>query len=417
MMSENTENNRNSTVMPLEDNGKSAAGYASGKPNGALANVRRSKFSTVLRFLPMLPVFLLGGIVGLYFQPPGLQSFFRMTGLEPGGGTDFPIAHAIEQVREQKELSLVAEGDVVALGRVIPKDDVITLAMPFGAGDARVSEITVSSADVVTENDVIAYLDNRDALQAALSAANSDVDVQSASLNQARANVAANRKEAEASLNRAQATSVEASASLSRNKKLLDKGVISRAAYDTAYARASEAARDVDRNQITLSRYQSPEEEQADIILANAKLVSAQVQRQKAETDLEKSVVRAPISGTVLSVNVRAGERPGNEGIVNLGNTDVMTVEAEVYQSLIGRVAVGDPATVIAEAFDRTLNGVVTAIGLEIGKQTITSADPAANTDARVVDVIVTLDEQSTEIASRFTNLEAVVRIDAGRKE
>ena len=365
----------------------------------------------------MLPVFLLGGIVGLYFQPPGLQSFFRMTGLEPGGGTDFPIAQAIEQIREQKELSLVAEGDVVALGRVIPKDDVVTLAMPFGAGDARVSELTVSSADVVTENDVIAYLDNRDALQAALLAANSDVDVQSASLNQARANVAANRKEAEASLNRAQATSVEASASLRRNKKLLDKGVISRAAYDTAYARASEAARDVDRNQITLSRYQSPEEEQADIILANAKLVSAQVQRQKAETDLEKSVVRAPISGTVLSVNVRAGERPGNEGVVNLGNTDVMTVEAEVYQSLIGRVAVGDPATVIAEAFDRTLNGVVTAIGLEIGKQTITSADPAANTDARVVDVIVTLDEQSTEIASRFTNLEAVVRIDAGRKE
>ena len=69
-----------------------------------------------------------------------------------------------------------------------------------------------------------------------------------------------------------------------------------------------------------------------------------------------------------------------------------MTVEAEVYQTLIGRVAIGDPVTVSAEALAQDLTGVVTAIGLEIGRQSITSDDPAANTDARVVDVIVTLD-------------------------
>ena len=84
---------------------------------------------------------------------------------------------------------------------------------------------------------------------------------------------------------------------------------------------------------------------------------------------------------------------------------------------MIGRVTIGDPVTVSANALDRDLQGVVSAIGLEIGRQSITSDDPAANTDARVVDVIVMLDAASSELAQGYTNLEAVVRIDAGRAE
>lgn len=79
-----------------------------------------------------------------------------------------------------------------------------------------------------------------------------------------------------------------------------------------------------------------------------------------------------------------------------------------------GQVAIGDAVTVTADAIDEPLQGVVTAIGLEIGRQSITSDDPAANTDARVVDVIVELDPPSSALAERFTNLQAVVRIDVG---
>jgi HlyD family secretion protein len=127
--------------------------------------------------------------------------------------------------------------------------------------------------------------------------------------------------------------------------------------------------------------------------------------------------VHAPSNGTVLDINARAGERPGAGGIIDLGDTSQMTVEAEVYQTLIGRVAIGDPVIVSAEALAQDLTGVVSAIGLEIGRQSITSDDPAANTDARVVDVIITLDEASSQRARAFTNLEAIVRIDAGRAE
>ena len=149
--------------------------------------------------------------------------------------------------------------------------------------------------------------------------------------------------------------------------------------------------------------------------MAEANRQAAKTQVAQAERDIEKAYVRAPIAGTVLDVHVRPGERPGTNGVLDLGDTTQMTVEAEVYQTMIGRVAIGDPVTVTAVALDGELTGQVTAIGLEIGRQSITSDDPAANTDARVIDVIVTLAPESSEQARRLTNLQVVARIDAGR--
>ena len=53
-----------------------------------------------------------------------------------------------------------------------------------------------------------------------------------------------------------------------------------------------------------------------------------------------------------------------------------------------------------------------TYIGLTVGRQGLISSDSAANTDARVIRVSVALDEPSTQIAARFTNLEVIARID-----
>ena len=62
----------------------------------------------------------------------------------------------------------------------------------------------------------------------------------------------------------------------------------------------------------------------------------------------------------------------------------------------------------------QTLRGAVESIGLMVGRQGLISDDAAANTDARVVRVLVALDPASTEIAARYTNLEVVARIDTG---
>jgi hypothetical protein len=53
----------------------------------------------------------------------------------------------------------------------------------------------------------------------------------------------------------------------------------------------------------------------------------------------------------------------------------------------------------------------VERVGLLVGRQNLVSDDTAANTDARVVELIVRLDPESSTRAAGLSNLEAVARI------
>jgi len=396
--------------LPLTDTGLT-------KPNATVPKhaVGKSRLFLIPFFMATL---FTGAVIGMYFQPPGLKAFFNATGLEPGAGTDTPIAVALQQVTSQEQIAVISEGDVVALGRIIPRGDVISVATPSGAGDARVAELRVAVGDEVAAGDMLAILDNLPQLENAARSAQATVRVREATLAQTRASNTASRAEAQASLERAEATATAAQSELMRMTELFERGVTTRALFDQTIATATQAARDVERARATLSRFATGSEiVQADIAVAQANLEAARAGLASAQQDLNRAYVRAPERGKVLDINVRTGERPGTEGIIDLGDTSQMTVEAEVYQTMIGRVTIGDPATVSADALGQDLTGVVSAIGLEIGRQSITSNDPAANTDARVVDVIVTLDAASSPLAAAFTNLEAVVRIDAGRTQ
>jgi HlyD family secretion protein len=86
--------------------------------------------------------------------------------------------------------------------------------------------------------------------------------------------------------------------------------------------------------------------------------------------------------------------------------------EVEVYQDRIANVAVGQPVELAAVAIGQTLQGRVKSIGLTVGRQGLLSDDTAANTDARVIKVMVELDEASSKVAARYTNLEVIARID-----
>lgn len=404
------ERSNGAPLLPLADNGLN---------NSDRVPVSNATSKSKLFLIPLFMLTLFtGAVIGMYFQPPGLRIFFNATGLEPGAGTETPIAVAIQKVTSQEEIAVVSEGDVVALGRIIPRGDVTRVATPSGAGDARIAEIRVAEGDEVTAGDVLAVLDNLPQLESSVASSQANIGVREANLLQTRASIRASRDEAHAGLERAEATATAAQSDLIRATSLFERGVVTRADFDRIMARANEAGRDVERNIATLSRYETGSDTvQADIAVAEANLEAARADLARAQQELERAFVRAPENGTVLDVNARVGERPANSGIIDLGNTSQMTVEAEVYQTLIGRVAIGDPVVVSAEALREDLSGVVSVIGLEIGRQSITSEDPAANTDARVVDVIIMLDQVSSEMARRFTNLETIVRIDAGRLE
>lgn len=375
---------------------------------------RQSRFRLPSKLI-LLPLFLItlfsGGIIGLYFQPPGLKAFFQFVGLQPGAGSNSPIAVPAPV----PDRPVPAPQIVAGLGRLIPEGDVVTVALPFGAGDARIREVLVRTGQAVAIGDTIAVLDSLDQLEASLETARANVGVREATLNQTREAVRASIAEAEATLQRSQAAADAARQDFERTKSLHDRGVVSQAALDQAVSLKLQAERDVARAAATLSRFTSDGiDAQVDVVVAARNLDAARAELRRAENDIARAMVVAPIKGTILEVHVRAGEKPGPDGVADIGNIENMTAEVEIFQNQIALVRTGQSVEIVADALQQGLKGVVSEIGLEVGRQTVTADDPAANTDARVVKVTVQLDEPSSALAARFTNLQVVARIAVG---
>jgi HlyD family secretion protein len=381
----------------------------------------KEPLSRRLKNMRIIPLFLLciafGGIAGLYFQPPGLQLAMRTLGLEPSAGTSSPIAVPLNHTAiAEIDPSVVPGPDkVIGLRALIPDGDVATIAPPFGSGDARVSVLLVEEGESVTAGTTLAVLDNEAPYKAASEAAEANVALREASLQQTRASIQASLEEARASLGSAQAAARNARKDYERAQSLIERGTISEAVLDQRRATSDQAARVVEQARATLSRYDTGDiETQVDVVVAARNFDAAKAALTQAQRDLEKAYVRAPLTGTVLKIHVHPGEKPGAEGVMNIGNIERMTAEVEVYQTQIGDVNLGDPVNITANALPTPLSGTVSQIGLEVERQTLIDDDPAANTDARIVEVTVMLNEASSNIAARFTNLQVVATIQVG---
>jgi len=378
---------------------------------------RTSRFKNA-RIIPLLMLCIaFGGIAGLYFQPPGLQLVMRTFGLEPGAGTSSPIAVPLNHTAiAEIDPSVVPGPDkVIGLGALIPDGDVATIAPPFGSGDARVSVLLVEEGESVTAGTTLAVLDNEAPYKAALESAEANVALREASLQQTRSSIQASLEEARANLGSAEAAARNARKDYERARSLIERGTISEAVLDHRRATSDQAARVVEQARATLSRYDTADiNTQVDVVVAARNFDAAKAELTQAQRDLEKAYVRAPLTGTVLKIHVHPGEKPGAKGVMNIGNIERMTAEVEIYQTQIGDVTLGDPVEITANALPTSLRGTVSQIGLEVERQTLIDDDPAANTDARIVEVTVMLDEASSSIAARFTNLQVVATIQVG---
>ncbi len=129
-----------------------------------------------------------------------------------------------------------------------------------------------------------------------------------------------------------------------------------------------------------------------------------------AEAVLALDVIRAPVTGQLVQIFARAGEKVGPNGFAEIAQNDEMFAVAEVYETDIGRVRTGQRATVTSAAIDGPLGGIVDRIGMKIGKQDVLDTDPVARTDARIVEVRIRLDD-SARVAS-LSQLQVQVEIE-----
>ncbi|WP_232731602.1 HlyD family efflux transporter periplasmic adaptor subunit [Kamptonema formosum] len=151
-----------------------------------------------------------------------------------------------------------------------------------------------------------------------------------------------------------------------------------------------------------------------DVQAARAEVESALAAVDRARADLDMADVKAPVDGQILKIHTRPGEVVGNDGIVDMGQTDQMFVVAEVYESDISKVRAGQRAMITNDSFAGELKGVVAEVGLQISKKDVLDTDPAADVDARVVEVKIRLDKEDSKRVKGLTNLQVEVKIMLG---
>ena len=393
-----------SNTLPLLDNGKDRS---------SSKITSRKKSSWPLKALIAVSLLLIGGVIGLYFQGPAIRAVFDWTKLEPGAGARQPIALPVDRVPSAERVAAMATGDIVSLGRLQPAGGIVSVALPQGAGDARIDRILVDDGDVVAKGDVLAVLDSLVLFESALNSAESTLAIRRAALSQVKVQVAAAEAELRAQIRGAEASLARSERELARVSSLLGTGVSTQAILEEAERAADTARADLDRLRASMTRYESgPDDQQVDIAVATADLAAAEAAVEQARRDLDRARVLAPQDGAIIEVSARAGERPPADGLLWMGDTARMEAELEVFQTMVPRVAVGQSVSLVSGVLgDEQLTGTVSRIGTLVGRQSVTADDPAANTDARVLLVTVALDEASSLRAASYVNLEVVARI------
>ena len=330
---------------------------------------------------------------------------------------------------------------VVALGRIEPEGEVIRVSGPTGE---RLSRLEVDEGEEVAQGDVLAYLESYEERQA-------ERNFAAAQLSEARRTLQAETSYGQAQIQEAQARIEQAErpknleieaqrATIRRLEAELDLVQEDLARFERLFAEGAIAEQQLDEQQTAVRRVeeelnnakatlvQLEEARTTDLAFARNQLQSAEAALNRsqiqvtvdsaqrnlelAKARLERTIIRAPRDGRVLRTLTRAGEAIASDGILDLGDTRQMYVVAEVYETDVSLVQLGQPATITSRngAFEQDLNGEVAEIGWQIFKNDVLDDDPAANADARVVEVKVRLDDGN--VVAALTNLQVDVRID-----
>ncbi|EGO64801.1 efflux RND transporter periplasmic adaptor subunit [Acetonema longum] len=139
-----------------------------------------------------------------------------------------------------------------------------------------------------------------------------------------------------------------------------------------ARARLANAAANNERNE-RLSKIGAVSKQQLDSSRLEYNL--AQASYDEVASDLDDTVIRAPINGTVIGEPIPAGQTvaPGISNpmvIMTIADMSKMQIDTQVDESDIGKVAVGQKVTFTVDAYsDRTFNGTVSNISQKANVQ------------------------------------------------
>lgn len=277
---------------------------------------------------------------------------------------------------------------VSALGRIEPQGGIIRVgapSMPEAVSGAILRKLHVTEGERVTAGQLLAETDAAEVLAARLQRADAELEVA------IRAAAAAHSKADETCV-LADVAAQEAE----RRTNLLARELASQEETEQAEGEA-------------LALRASCIAARATASVADSGIDVARAERRVRQAEHDRAQIRAPADGLVLDLVVRPGELIGAEGLLELGQVGRMVAVAEVYETDIGRVRLGQRARVSSDALEQALEGTVDFIALKVHKQDEIGTDPAARKDARIIEVDILLDEPDK--AEALTNLQVEVVI------
>lgn len=330
---------------------------------------------------------------------------------------------------------------VTALGRIEPEGEVIKLSAPISGEGSQVEKILVQEGDMVTKGQVIAILNNRERLQAELTAAKAEVRIIQAKIAQIQAGAKPGEITAQkaiidrlvaesqgdidtqkAILEKLQAELLNAKAENKRYQELYIEGAISASEKDSKNLNIETTKKSLQAAQSQLKKLELSSKEKikeasatlnqisevrkVDIEVAIAELNRVDVNVKKATINLQQAYVKSPQNGQVFEIYTHPGELISNNGIADIGKTSQMYVVAEVYESDINKIIQGKQVRIVSDVFAQELQGKVERIGLQVRKQNLTNTDPSTNIDNRIVKVYIRLNKASSQQAAKFTNMQ-----------
>lgn len=264
---------------------------------------------------------------------------------------------SVERAPQGYRLAKIERGNVVATVSATGTLNPVVSVQVGSQVSGQIKEIFVDYNSAVKAGDVIARIDP-DSFALRVGQAMADLEASRATALTQRANVAA----LQAEVSRAQVVLAEAERNYKRNQTLVEKGFVSQAALETSQSVVATA-----REGVKTAQAQRAVGE-AQVRNGEALVKQRESQLAQAKVDLERTTIRAPVDGIVISRSVDAGQTVAASlqapvlFLIARNLTD-MQVEASIDESEIGRVAVGQNATFTVDSFPgRTFRGKITQV-------------------------------------------------------
>lgn len=247
----------------------------------------------------------------------------------------------------------------------------------------RVAWIGVEKGDKVKEGQVLVRLEDQE-FRAQYEQAKGAVESARAQVEQLQNGSRPQEiQQAQHNLDEARATLANDKITLDRTKDLVKQGVLSRQALDDATAKYEASQQRVNSLQqvFTLAKIGPRPEE---IARAKGTLLQAEGQRDYAKSQLDATVIRAPVSGTILERTAEKGElitaqfasaaEGGPQGsVVSLADLNDIQVELDIAQDDFAKLSPKQRGIVTVDAFpDRKYQGQIAEISPEANRQKAT---------------------------------------------